>query len=125
MGSLFYGVNMREPMCSRPIVKLVKVGKLDNGSYEAFMLHVERCRRCMFLLIKPGAIYRHYSGKLYRIVAISKDDKSRRLLVTYKGTDSQAYWTRSLFDFFLFVDRPFYKSPRFKEKDYRVADTQD
>jgi hypothetical protein len=47
-------------------------------------------------MIKPGAIYRHHKGNLYRVIFISHHTETGEELVNYQAINSHEYWSRPL-----------------------------
>lgn len=70
--------------------------------------------------IKIGAIYKHYKGHKYKVVAIGKDSETLEELVVYQGqyTDPKfgknPVWVRPIKEFLEEIERDGKKFSRFK-----------
>ncbi len=69
--------------------------------------------------VKPGQIYKHYKGDIYKILILAKDSETREWMVVYeRQTDivHQGYpiTVRPLSMFIENVDKDGYKGPRFE-----------
>ena len=59
--------------------------------------------------------YRHFKGKVYRIVMEARDSTNCEEVIVYQGLyDDFPVWTRSKQEFFEDVVRDAYSGPRFK-----------
>lgn len=68
--------------------------------------------------IKPGQLYRHYKGDVYKIITLAKSSETEEDLVVYERQTDIAHhgwkiWTRPLAMFVEVVDTPNYKGKRF------------
>jgi hypothetical protein len=65
---------------------------------------------------KPGELYRHFKGNLYRIIAVATHTETQEPLVIYQSQemeDPHRVWARPLADFTGNVSRENYSGPRF------------
>lgn len=53
--------------------------------------------------VNPGDLYRHYKGRLYRIIAIALHEASLSPQVVYQDVVTGAAWTRDLSNFLSLV----------------------
>lgn len=66
--------------------------------------------------VKIGHDYRHFKGKIYKVLFVCKDSETTEDMVVYRAQhgDYQT-WVRPLKNFCEFVDRNGYRGPRFME----------
>ena len=69
--------------------------------------------------IKPGQIYKHFKGDLYKIITLAKHTESEMMLVVYeRQTDSVhngwKIWARPESMFLEMIEKDDYKGPRFE-----------
>jgi hypothetical protein len=60
---------------------------------------------------KPGQVYKHFKGGLYRILTVAVDVDNHSPVVVYTG--STGTWTRRMTEFMDTVSREDYEGPRF------------
>ncbi|MDE2031008.1 MAG: DUF1653 domain-containing protein [Patescibacteria group bacterium] len=69
--------------------------------------------------IKPGQIYRHFKGDLYKVITLAKHTENEELLVVYERQTDTVHsgwrvWARPESMFLEKVDKDGYKGPRFE-----------
>lgn len=69
--------------------------------------------------VKPGQMYKHYKGDLYKVLILAKDSETREWMVVYeRQTDivHQGYriTVRPLIMFLENINKDGYKGPRFE-----------
>ena len=69
--------------------------------------------------IKPGQIYKHYKGDLYKIITLAKHTESEELLVVYErqtdiNHDGWRIWARPESMFLEEIKKDDYNGPRFE-----------
>uniref|UniRef100_A0A7C5RFC3 DUF1653 domain-containing protein n=1 Tax=Thermus caliditerrae TaxID=1330700 RepID=A0A7C5RFC3_9DEIN len=63
--------------------------------------------------VKPG-LYRHYKGKLYRVLFLARHSETEEVLVVYQALyGEEGYWVRPLALFLELVEVGGQKVPRF------------
>ncbi len=66
---------------------------------------------------KNATTFKHFKGKIYKILTIAKDSEDLSELIIYQGQyDDKPCWSRKIDDFFSLVDKT--KYPDVKQ-DYR------
>jgi hypothetical protein len=60
---------------------------------------------------RPGGVYKHYKGGLYRVLFLSKHSETEEILVNYQSLHFGSYYSRPLDSWNLKVN----KKPRFEE----------
>lgn len=64
--------------------------------------------------VKPG-LYRHYKGKLYRVLFLARHSETEEVLVVYQALyGEEGYWVRPLALFLELVEVEGRKVPRFE-----------
>ncbi|WP_234553925.1 DUF1653 domain-containing protein [Thermus caliditerrae] len=64
--------------------------------------------------VKPG-LYRHYKGKLYRVLFLARHSETEEVLVVYQALyGEEGYWVRPLTLFLELVEVEGRKVPRFE-----------
>ncbi len=63
--------------------------------------------------IKPGQVYRHYKGTLYRVLCFATHTETEEQLVVYQAVESGKTFCRPVGMFDENMDTPDYQGPRF------------
>lgn len=67
-------------------------------------------------VIQVGAIYKHFKGHVYEVIALAKHSETREDMVVYRSVDDASdVWTRPASMFLEHVEKPehSYSGPRF------------
>lgn len=69
--------------------------------------------------VHPGKDYRHFKGKIYKVLYICRDAGANQPMVVYRAQHGDyQVWVRPLAEFTDFIDRNGYRGPRFMEIMY-------
>ena len=69
--------------------------------------------------VREGHDYRHFRGKIYKVLYICKDAGTNRTMVVYRAQHGDyQVWVQSLEKFTEFIDKNGYRGPRFMEVMY-------
>jgi len=67
--------------------------------------------------VKPGRLYRHFKGGLYKFLCLATHTETEEEFVVYQEIKSQRAFVRPADNFFGSVDKEGYSGPRFVEVD--------